>query len=273
MSTLAYYPSFIEHDYLLRMEYRAHSLRHYDACAVSNVLSQCFSESHVCFHVKGRERVIKEHYRRFFDYCPCNGKPLLLTAGYIGAALRHFSVESLRSFIYELGRLSYLSSQSYFFIACVLIAPADILSNSAREKDALLRHVSDGISQRLKPDIPYIDAAYSDPSLSYIEKPRYQVYKSSFSAACRADDSGRLTRSCGEINISQNIFLCIRIPEGNMLKPDLCAFPVAALSFSCQADSVLLIFDGGFRVQDFIDPVRRYSRSWNEYGHAGDHKE
>src|SRR5699024_4739845 len=86
----------------------------------------------------------------------CDGKSLLLSAGYVGTALSDMALIPVRLFLYEFHGLSDLRRLFHLFFASVRIAEHDIRSNVTGEKQSLLRHISETVSQLMLADFPDI---------------------------------------------------------------------------------------------------------------------
>ena len=108
MGAHAGYFSVIQHNNLIRMEYSADALSHNDHRGVPGLFCQSPPQFHVGLVVKCGEAVVKQIYFRRFGDGPGNGKPLLLSSGHIGAALRYFTPVLIRPALYKFHSLGNL---------------------------------------------------------------------------------------------------------------------------------------------------------------------
>ena len=85
----------VHNDDLICIKNCVDPLRHDDDGTIAHFLFQSLSQHLIRLEVQRREAVVEQINSRFFHQRPCNGKPLFLSAGHIGSALRNFLVQTI----------------------------------------------------------------------------------------------------------------------------------------------------------------------------------
>ena len=107
-----------------------------------------------------------------------------------------------------------------FIIRCVLIAPAEVISNRPLKKDRLLWYDADLIDERSLRIVLYINAIDSYRTLRRIIKTWDEIDKRRLTAAGTTDDADRLSALYREIDIRQRLRIAFGLREGHMVEAD-----------------------------------------------------
>src|SRR5699024_2297822 len=181
MSSYTGNSSVIQDNDLLSVQDRTDPLRHDQDRTVFCPLLHCFPQGHVSLKVKGGEAVVKDKHFRMLCNRSGYGQPLLLTAGYIGAALCDMAVITFGLRVNELCRLRDLCRLDHLALASVRIAEHDIRSDIAGKQKPLLWNISELLPQFMLGHIADINPVQGNAALGNIIKSRYQVDQSGFS--------------------------------------------------------------------------------------------
>ena len=79
--------SVIQDNDLVCIQDRTDTLCNNDRCRIFCMCFECFTQSTVGLEIQCRKAVVKNKYLRFLGDCPCYGKTLFLTTGYVGSSL------------------------------------------------------------------------------------------------------------------------------------------------------------------------------------------
>ena len=114
--------------------------------------------------IYGACRVVEYQYLRLFEKRSCNTKPLLLSAGYVYAALFKLCFIAVGKAAYKGIRLCAFCRFYDFFVACVLITPSKVILDCSREQYVLLQNHSHAVTQLFEiivPDVHAIDKNFT----------------------------------------------------------------------------------------------------------------
>ncbi len=107
--------SVIQYNDLICIQDRTDSLCDDDRCSIFCMLFQCFTQCTVCLEIQSGKAVVKNKYLRFLGDRSCNGKPLLLSTGYVGSALSDRRIILLR---FRIDKFCSLCNLCCFFYFC-----------------------------------------------------------------------------------------------------------------------------------------------------------
>ena len=96
VGALAHQPALVQHKDLVRVQHGGDALCHNDHGGVVGLCLQSAAQGYIGLVVQRREAVVKQIDLGIFGNCPGNGKPLLLAARYVGAALCDGALVALR---------------------------------------------------------------------------------------------------------------------------------------------------------------------------------
>ena len=179
MRTLSDDPAFVEHDDLICVHDGTHALGNDEDRLILCLLFDGGAQNGVCFEIERGEAVVEHIDVRVFHKGACDGEALLLSAGYVGTALRNTSVKAPLEPADKFRSLCVLRGALERFLRGVFISETQVGGNGSREQDGLLRNITDLIAQLAAGDGAHIDAVYCDTSLRYVVKTGDEVCQSS----------------------------------------------------------------------------------------------
>ena len=233
MSSFPHDPALIEHQDLVRIQYRIDSLCDNQDSRVRYFLLQRLSERGIRLEIQSRKTVVKNVQICLLHKCSRNGKSLFLTARKIRSALCHTGIQPIRQTTHKIC-LRHTKHPAHFLFIRLLIPLPQIFRDRPGEKPCLLRHIGDMASQFFLRDIPDIAAIYADRSFCGIMKPQEKFCDCRFSAPRTSDYCCRLPTPAHKIQAGQGIFVRIGkteryIPKARCLRRRDIFFPTAPL--------------------------------------------
>ena len=121
MSALAHQPAVVQHQDLIGVEDGGNALCHDDHGGVVGLLLQRTAQGDIRLVVKGGEAVVEQIDLRLLGNGAGDGEPLLLAAGYIGAALCNGAC--IASGFASMNSVACAMEAAFFMPASVICAP------------------------------------------------------------------------------------------------------------------------------------------------------
>ena len=253
------------------MEYSGDALRHDDHGGVVGLGLQRTAQGHVGLVVQRREAVVEQIDPGFLGNGAGNGKPLLLAAGNVGAALCDGALVALGLGLDELGGLCDGSCFLHSGVGDLLAAELQVAFDGAAEQHTLLGHITQQAVQGLLRHIPHIDAVHGDLAAGDIIEAGDQVQQTGLAAAGGADDGRGLAGPGREADMLQRVAVGPGEPEADVLELHH-ALPV--LLFQCGlCGGFIRVMDGSFGAADFVDALGGHTGTGQHDGHHGQHQE
>ena len=215
-------PSAVQYDHLIRPGQGGDPVGDKDHCGRAEPLLDGGTDFGVGLGVHGGERVVKDENGSVSQQRPCNGGPLLLTAGEGHAPLAHKGVVPVGKALDGLGEAG--GGRGFFHVGPggPGLAHGDVVGNGAAEKIGLLQHHGDVPPQIVGLDFPDVHAADGDaPALrrQVIEFVQQQ-HHGALAGAGAAQNAQRGAVGNGQVDAPQYL-MALLVGEMHVFKPDV----------------------------------------------------
>ena len=177
------------------------ALRDDDLRRFRHILPQCLPDRRVGPGIDGAGGIVKYQYFGLFQQRPRDAQALFLPAGNVGPALFDMRVVTARQPRDKFVRAGHPAGGLYFLVGRFLASPEQVFFDGTGEKNILLQHDRNLITQRFKIVAPYVRSADLYDALSSVVKPRDQLDQRRFGGTGAADDADCLPRTDPQVNI------------------------------------------------------------------------
>ena len=138
--------------------------------------------------VQGAGTVVEDEDSRIFQKGAGKGKPLLLPAGKVDAALAEVRLITVGKALHKGIRTGDLGRPPYFFVCGIRLPPAEVFGDGSGKQQRFLRNHGDFSPQLCLGQQRNIHAVYKQRSRGSVIKTGNQIYQCGFPGACRPDD-------------------------------------------------------------------------------------
>ena len=211
----------VQNDDHIRILHGGHPLGDDQLGGAGDILGEGLTDHRIGLGVHGGGGVIQNENLGLLQQRPGDAQPLLLTTGYVGAALLDVGIVAVRPVHNKLVSAGEFAGVDDLLVGGVGVTPAQIIPDGAGEQHVLLEHHGHVVPECLQVVLPHVHTAYLDGAFAHIVQPGNQLHQGGFGRTGTAQDTYSGAAGNVQVYILQGHILgSLAIAEGNILKVD-----------------------------------------------------